>query len=480
MFLLTAAALLVHGYHPYAEDAEIYLPGIEKILHPQLFPQGQEFFASHANLTFFPNLIAFSLRVTHLPLETGLFIWHVASIFLLLLACWQLSGLLFENARARWCGVCLVAGLLTIPVAGTALYIVDQYLNPRNLAAVAGTFAVAAMVRKKYLTVGLWLIFAACVHPLMWVFPASWCALWVLLRWFEDRKPGLEESLSTAALLVPVLSLTQQTADAYQSTARMHNYFYIQKWEWYELVGALAPIALFWWFGTISRTRRWTVAERVANAFAIYNVIYFVVALILDLPPSLAVLARVQPMRSLHLLYIVLFVFIGGMLGEYVLKGRIWLWLVLFLPLGTGMFFAQRALFPASAHIEWPGAAPKNPWTEAFLWARENTPQDALFALDPHFMAVPGEDAVGFRCVAERSRIADRVKDIGVVSMFPPLAEEWLAQVDALRDWKNFNRNDFARLRANYNVSWVVVQRSSNVVLDCPHENSVVRVCHTP
>src|ERR1039458_6753026 len=25
--LLTAAALLIHGYHPYAEDAEIYLPG---------------------------------------------------------------------------------------------------------------------------------------------------------------------------------------------------------------------------------------------------------------------------------------------------------------------------------------------------------------------------------------------------------------------------------------------------------------------
>jgi hypothetical protein len=131
LLLLTAGALLVHGYHPFAEDAEIYLPGVEKILNPQLFPVGREFFASHASLTIFPNLVAFSLRVTHLPMGSGLFLWHVASIFLLLLACWELSGLLFSNdrppnARARWGGVCLVAVLLTIPVAGTALYIMDQ------------------------------------------------------------------------------------------------------------------------------------------------------------------------------------------------------------------------------------------------------------------------------------------------------------------------------------------------------------------
>ena len=42
LLLLTAGTLLVHGYHPYAEDAEIYLPGVEKILHPGLFPAGRD------------------------------------------------------------------------------------------------------------------------------------------------------------------------------------------------------------------------------------------------------------------------------------------------------------------------------------------------------------------------------------------------------------------------------------------------------
>ena len=99
LLLLTAGALLVHGYHPYAEDAEIYLPGVEKVLNPQLFPRGTEFFASHAGLTFFPNLIAFSLRITHVPFEAGLFLWHVVSIFLLLLACCELGGKLFPRDR---------------------------------------------------------------------------------------------------------------------------------------------------------------------------------------------------------------------------------------------------------------------------------------------------------------------------------------------------------------------------------------------
>ncbi len=69
LLLLTAIALLILGYHPYAEDAEIYLPGVEKILHPNFFPVGREFFAAHASMTLFPNLIAFSIRATHLPME---------------------------------------------------------------------------------------------------------------------------------------------------------------------------------------------------------------------------------------------------------------------------------------------------------------------------------------------------------------------------------------------------------------------------
>jgi hypothetical protein len=483
LLLLSAGALLVHGYHPYAEDAEIYLPGVEKILHPQLFPAGQEFFASHASLTLFPNLVAFSLRVTHLPMEAGLFLWHVASIFLLLLACWELSGLFFTNARARWGGVCLVAALLTIPVAGTALYIVDQYLNPRNLAAFAAIFAVARTLEKKYVWAVLWLAFAGSVHPLMAAFACSFCALLVVMGKFEK----LTGTSSTASLMAGLgcllpfgISLDPPTSPAYHAAAMRHPFHYIQLWEWYEWLGILAPVALFWWFGRIARARQWRHLELVCRALIVYDLIYFSAALIVDLPARFESLARLQPLRSLHLLYMLMFLIMGGLLGEFVLKNRVWRWLVFFVPLGGGMFVAQRALFPASAHIEWPGVSPKNEWAQAFVWVRDNTPVDAVFALDPMFMQLPREDMTGFRCLAQRGRLADLSKDSGAVSMFPPLAEEWWTQVQAQSPWKDFRAEDFVRLKNKYCVSWVVVQQPTAAGLDCVYQNAAVRVCRIP
>ena len=474
---------MVHGYHPFAEDAEIYLPGVERILNPQLFPAAQEFFASHASLTIFPNLVAFSLRVTHLPMEAGSFLWHVASIFLLLLACWELSGLLFASARARWGGVCLVAALLTIPVAGTALYIIDQYLNPRNLAAFAVIFAVARTLEKKYMLTALWLAFAGSVHPLMAAFAFSFCFLVFVMEWFEKRAAA-SSALGTVAGLFCLLpfgiSLDPPTSPAYHAAAMRHGFHYIQLWTWYEQLGILAPAVLLWWFSRIARGRHWRRLELVCRALIVYDLIYFSAALVVDLPARFESLARLQPLRSLHLLYMMLFLIMGGFLGEFVLKNRIWRWLALFVPLGAGMYFAQRVLFPASAHIEWPAAAPKNEWAQAFIWIRENTPVDAVFALDPDFMQMKGEDTIGFRCLAQRSRLADASKDSGAVSMFPPLAEEWWMQVQAETPWKNLRAEDFVRLKNKYHASWVVVEQPGVAGLDCVHGNRVVRVCRIP
>jgi len=469
----------VHGYHPFAEDAEIYLPGVETILDAKLFPVGREFFLSHASLTFFPNLVALSLRVTHLPLEAGLFLWHLASIYLLLLACWELSGLFFQNARARWGGVCLVAALLTIPVAGTALYIVDQYLNPRNLAAFAGIFMMARTLEKKYVRALLWLAFAVCMHPLMWVFPFSFCVLLLVMK----RLEGIRNKAATPALTALMwlgVPLTIAPSSAYHEAAKQHGFHYIQHWHWYELLGIAAPLLLFWWFAKMARERQWFNVERASRTFVIYGLIYLAGALMVDLPARFESLARLQPLRSLHFLYIVMFVVIGGFLGEYVLKNHGWRWLLLFVPLSLGMFLAQWSLFPDSAHVEWPGVAPRNRWAQAFVWIRQNTPEDALFALDPNYMHIAGEDEIGFRCLAQRSRLADWIKDNGVVSMFPPLAEEWWSQVQAQTPWRNLGSEDFSRLKNKYGVGWVVMQQPGVAGLDCVYQNSAVRVCRVP
>jgi hypothetical protein len=209
-------------------------------------------------------------------------------------------------------------------------------------------------------------------------------------------------------------------------------------------------------------------------------VIYVVAALVVDLPARFETLARLQPMRCLHLLYVVMFLVMGGFLGEYVLKKQMWRWLLIFMPLSVGMFLAQRAMFTASAHVEWPGVSARNPWARTFVWIRQNTPVDAVFALDPDYMSIAGEDEIGFRCLAQRSRLADRNKDNGVVSMFPPLAEVWWAQVRAQTPWRNFRLGDFSRLKNTYGANWVVLQQPGVGGMDCPYQNGAVKVCRIP
>jgi hypothetical protein len=460
--------LLIHGYHPGAEDAEIYLPGIEKMLHPELFPFNSQFFELHAHSTLFPNLIAASVRVSHLRLDTAIFVWQIASIFLLLLACWQLSARCFNDPKARWAGVALVAALLTLPIAGTALYIMDQYLNPRNLVAFAAMFAIVRVLDGKYLQAALFLLFAGSMHPLMSAFVFSFCILLVGAR---------KLSLPCFAALLPFGISFAAPPKAYQQVAFTHSYFYLTRWEWYEWLGVIGPMVILWWFTRLARSRQWSNVNLLSRALLIYELIYLALALVLDIPARFEALARLQPMRSLYLLYLLMLLLGGGVLVELVLKNRVWRWLALFVPLCAGLFVAQRMLFPTSAHIEWPWAQPKNQWVQAFLWVRNNTPLDSIFALDPSYMNIAGEDEQGFRAIARRSRTADEVKDSGAVSMFPLMADEWLRQVQSQSGWSKFQLQDFRRLQAQYGVNWVVLQRPGLPGLSCPYNNEAVLVC---
>jgi len=477
LLVATATAMLVHGYHPYVEDAEIYVPGIKRLLHPALYPHNSQFFTSHASMTLFPHLIAASVRLTHLPFDWALFCWQFFSIFLLLLGCWRLAGLCFPSERARWGSVALVASLLTIPVAGTALYIMDQYLTPRALSTPAIVFLIVNSVERKFLRAALWAVFIALIHPLMAVFGIIFCGVVMLREW--NVRPLAK---SAAAFLFLPMGLFPRVTDAYIISLNRHSYFFVTRWKWYEWVGIFAPLALLWWFQRIAHSRGWRTLGILCQALIAFQLFFLIVSLVLCLP-AFANFSELQTMRSLHLLYVLLFVFAGGLLAEFVFKKDILLWCALFVPLCAGMFYAQLQLFPGSAHIEWPGASSRSTWVAAFRWIRSNTPTDAYFVLDPRYMKAPLEDVHGFRAIAERSSLADEVKDSGAVSMFPALAASWQGQVQALQGWRSFQAADFQRLHRQFGVDWVLVdQQSSNAYrgLDCPYDHENLRVCRIP
>lgn len=469
LFFLTAAAVMVHGYHPFVEDAEIYVPGIKKALNTALYPFNDSFFASHAKLTLFPNLVEWSVRISHLPLEWMLLAWHFACIFLLLAGCWKLGRICFGNARAAWGGAALVASLLTIPVAGTALYVMDQYVNPRSFSTAAGMWIVLAVMRRKYLQAAIWIGGVALIHPLMAVFGLAYAVFLIGGRRMQRALRQYALTLFPIAFLPPVTGAYRQALDS-------HSYFFLLRWAWYEWMGILGPVLLLWWLGRIAHRRKLVLVERLCFTSIVFTLIFLLIGLIITIPPQFARLVELQPMRSLLLVYVLLFVMGGGLLAEEVLKTKLWRWLV-FAPVCLGMFYAQRQLFPATPHLEWPGRGSSNEWMQAFLWIRGNTPMSAYFALDPEHMQLPGEDQHGFRAVAERSMLADRVKDSGAVTMFPALAQAWLEQVSAQQGWKDFGAEDFSRLRQRFGVDWVILQQPGAAGMDCPYRNGGLLVC---
>lgn len=472
LLVVTVAAVVVHGYHPMVEDAAIYVPGIKRTLQPGLYPQYAEFFASHAGLTQFPRIMAGSTRLSGLPLEWVLLGWHFLTIFALLAFAFLLGRRCFPAMRsAAWGGVLLLASLLTLPVAGTALYIVDEYVNPRSFSTAAVLLAVLLMVQRRWLIASAVLLLTAAVHPLMTVFGFAFALCW----WATGQKLG--RLGPTLAMLSP-LGMFPPVTGAYREALQAHAYFFLARWEWYEWLGLIAPVFLFWWFSAIARRKNLPALAQLCRACILYGSLFVAVSL-LTIPSIFERFLLLQPMRSLHLLYVLLLMVSGGLLGQLLVQRKQWMWAIVLLPLCGGMYYAQRQLFPATPHLELPGAAPGNAWVEAFVWARDHTPNDAVFALDPEHMARPGEDQHGFRAIAERSMLADGVKDEGAVTMFPRMAEDWHQQVAAQKGWRQFQAADFAQLKVRYRVDWVVVE-APVAGFDCPFRNQQVAVCRLP
>ena len=145
------------------------------------------------------------------------------------------------------------------------------------------------------------------------------------------------------------------------------------------------------------------------------------------------------------------------------------------------MYYVQYETYPNSPHIEWPSTTSPNAWVNTLLWVRNNTPQDAVFAVDSRYFLQDGIDQHGFRAISARSALADYYKDGGVVAIFPFLAPEWKQMSNATYGLNRFKAADFLRIHREYPpVSWTVIRGDAPIGLDCPYQHDGYSVCKLP
>jgi hypothetical protein len=476
----TFLALLIHGYHLGIEDQAIYLPGVRYDLNHSLYPHDAEFFLPQVRPTLIDEIAAFTAKHLHMGVAGAVFFWHLLSIFLLLAAALRLARRCFDRDRQAWAGVALITVLFTIPVTGTALYLVDQYLHPRTLATAFILFAIPDVIDRRWIRATVLIVLAALVHIQMAFFGGLFLVFLAGMLLLESGNSP--DAFSRPMLFAfPLASLFEPGSPAWREAMLTREQHFLLKWHWYEWLGIFGPLLLLWWIATLAG-RSWRQDDApgfravLSRTLIWYGSFCFVVALITTIPQRLERLTPYQPMRGFHLIYLLLFLLLGGLIFESVLQAKVWIYAVLLAGISAGMFYAQRDLFPGTRHIEWPGADTRNRWVRAFVWIRENTPQSAYFAIDPRYMQRSGEDEHGFRAWAERSVLADWDKDPGVVCLFPAMAGKWQEQVHAQDGFQSFGREDLLRLRQRFGADWVISDRAVDVS-DCPYRAEGIHVC---
>ena len=484
----------------------MYAAGVEYWLHPFLFPRETVFATAQLRYSLFGPFVANVSRTLHLPLPLTLLCLHLLSAALMLWAALRVAILCFSSRRARWCAVALIAACWTLPLAGTSLTLMDPYVTARSfstpLTLLASAEALvpwtgwqwnAGSLRHPALRCSLLLAFAAVFHPLM----AGYGLIFVLsLRLTVSSAPKrlwasfVVIVLGTAATVQ--LFAKPEGQDALAADFSRY-YWFLSQWRWFEWLGLAGPLAIYAGLVAWKRAEIGVPGRSCCRASIFTGALSVTVALGFGQQIFVAhPVARVQPLRLFLLPYLLMLTLLGGLLGEMferfarrarnaALAALLKITPALTIALVAGaMFLVQRATFAGSTHLELPGRENANPWVQAFVWARQNTPSDAFFALDADYADTPGEDGQFFPAISERSALADFAKDGGTAANFPALAPEWHRSASATQRLSELSDVQRHTSLAPFGVQWVVLRAGARTEDACPYRNDVVKVCRLP
>jgi hypothetical protein len=474
--LLTFIVLFVQGYHPYANDAGIYIAGIRKLIHPSLYRSDAPFITSHSHLSIFAPILATFLRLTRAPFAWTLLIVYLIAVALFLYASWQLATRLFSSASACFGALFMAAALYSLPVAGTALYVMDPYLTARSFSPSVDLLAVVAALDRRYFRTAALIALAFLLHPLMAAYAFAFVTVMIAFQLGRSRIAiALCASGPIAAAIADFAVRHQPISPGYQQAILQpgHTYLFLARWHSYELAGAILPLILF---AFAARRIGWrSPIGTIALAAIATGTSSLLIAVFFVPVHGPYLLVPLQVMRINHIIYAIGLVLFGGLIGHYSAQRR-WLAPAFFLAAFTGMAIAASLNFPGCRQVEWPGLAPINPWSQAFLWIRHNTPRDAIFAFNPRLIHQPLEDEQGFRVFSERSQLPDD-KDSGDVTVFPSLALLWARERNATAGINT--ESDAQRLSSltPYDVTWILLPPSAQTHFPCPYQNGVTKVC---
>jgi hypothetical protein len=474
---LTLAVLLAHGYHPLSEDGGLYVAGVKWLLNPALFPHDTDFVREHLRFSLFAPAIGQTVRLTHLSLLTVLLATYLATTALTLFAAQRILAACRLPLRSQLAGTALLAAWWTIPVAGTSLLLMDPYVTGRSFSTPLTLLALAFALEhrdpgpaRRHLATALCLLAAAAFHPLMAAYGLA------LILTFYLRPKHWPILLLLASLIATALQLTAAPdSPAVTLAAYSRYYWFLSQWQWYELLGLLGPPIVLLALLRLFPAHDPLLARLTHAAIALGSIATFICLVFAHQSYAAHPVARLQPLRVYLEIYALLAILLGAALA--LRYPRLTASLIAASFLGFAVLAHLNA--PTSPQVELPAYADHNPnpWAQAFLWIKHNTPNDALIALDDKYVNTEGEDAQTFRAIAERSTLPDFSKDGGEAAITPSLANRWLAASNAQANLSEQDDPTRDALLAPFHPTYMLLHADAKTAYPCPYQNRAVKVC---
>jgi len=530
LFILAASLLAIFliGYRVGTFDQSIHIPFLKKFVDESLFPNDPFFNLRYLHFSyfwfFFQPLYRLDLQL-HSPADQsyilwwGMFITHVVATHLTFWAVWKLADLLFKNPLTN---VAAVVGFVVPHVGFAGFPIIEFSLLNRTFVLPFLLWAIIFFLRRRYLPSFVLLGVMYNLHVISVNFALAMILFACLV---EFRQVGWRNIVAGMALFVicalPVL-IWKGKSSPVDLSIHSHWFDVISRGMLYSLFFTIAPyfhililtacglgaLGLF----VVARWRRPSPEyDKTITLFIIAVIIILVVEAVTAEWLPLTIIIQSQIIRAgifalvFGYLYFANYIVTRWEAGELsrfngvMLAGTFIAFPVPFMPLLilgiqrfvksvsaarilSGLMAAGWAvasvvvglnlnLFGPGIHVD----PPENPWYQAQLWARNNTPKDTWFITPPQIYSFYDTE---WRVFSERSTVVT-YSELLEAAFDPGYTDYWLARFNDLapgafdkfqgdyfynlqltgQAFYQLSTADFQRLAVKYRASYLVLEK---------------------
>jgi len=530
LLFLTASLLtiVIIGYHFGTFDQNIHIPFLKKYADPALYPANEEFFAlrrQHYSFFWFLFLPFYRLGV----LEPTLFVVHVAATHLTFWAVWDLSLTLFGDPLA---GLLTVLALIFPHIGFSSFPIFEFSLLNRTFVLPFLLWAMTLFLRGRHVWAFALLGVLYNLHVLSVNFVLCMFLLAAALdfRRIGWRRIGLGLGVfGLGAFPVLIWRFTSPPVrlapnpEWFSIISRgmfYHLFYFVASFPhiWLVTLAGLSALGLF----IIARRRNLSPQhDRTATIFVSAVLIILGVQIIATYLWPVTILIQSQIVRAGLLALILGYVYFAGYLamryrtdppgrGDFgwlmaatvfstlptapslVLAVQRWAQpgrRVLAAVSVAGMLAAT--FWAAFTYDLWsPGIyiyMRPTPWHEAQVWARDNTPENAVFITPMHLWWLYDAD---WRVFSERSQVVT-LSDLLEIALVPDYLDAWKQRFEVLapgameqfrgdffenltltsQAFYSLSADDFLRVARQYGASYLVVEKPHRYDWPVAYEN---------